>query len=63
LRSNQAEQQLKMGVQGLATYVAKHKDYKYQEHIDLVEWAKQKGFGMKQIIYFIPALIFITIFA
>eukprot|EP00026_Physarum_polycephalum_P002767 Phypoly_transcript_02775.p1 GENE.Phypoly_transcript_02775~~Phypoly_transcript_02775.p1 ORF type:complete len:874 (+),score=213.14 Phypoly_transcript_02775:33-2624(+) len=34
-----------MGVQGLATYVAKHKDYKYQEHIDLVEWAKQKGFA------------------
>lgn len=35
-----------MGVQGLATYVSKRKDYKYQEHIDLIEWAKQKGFGM-----------------
>jgi hypothetical protein len=39
-----------MGVRGLASYVAKHKDYKYQEHIDLIEWSKQKGFGMKIVI-------------
>ena len=36
----------RMGVHGLASYVAKHKGYKHQEHIDVLEWAKQKGFGM-----------------
>lgn len=35
-----------MGVRGLATYVAKKKEYKVAEKVDLQAYASSKGYGI-----------------
>lgn len=53
-KSKVTREEEEMGVQGLATYISKHKDYKFQDHVDLLAWSKQQGFGMIVILpYFL----------